>query len=108
MNDAYARSGKDRNLYIQYVIVNGHTLQPQQGTYHGTVGSGGMLWGGTLSWNVANLFDATANVALALVKLTPPQADAAAVPPVLTPLPRVSPTTVKLGALVVGVRGEAP
>src|ERR1039458_4924576 len=49
-----------------------------------------------------------ASAALVLVKLTPPHALAAPLLLVTTPLPRVSPTTVRLGALVVGGRGEAP
>src|SRR5258708_4576516 len=57
---------------------------------------------------VTNWLPAIAAAAVEFVKPLPPQARAAAVAFVLTPDPRVSPTIVKLAALVVGGRGEMP
>src|ERR1700742_4171027 len=49
-----------------------------------------------------------AAAAVLLVKPVPPQAPPAPVPLCVTPEPRVRPLAVKLGATIVGLRGDVP
>src|SRR6266436_5528893 len=61
LNDAYGGSPTlDRNLYVDHIVVNGTTLNPQQGLYQdpwapATTGSSALYNPGTLSWSAALL-----------------------------------------------------
>jgi len=83
LNDAYGgASTLDRNLYVDHIIVNGVTFNPQQGAFLDlwgdapAVGSSALYNAGTLGWNAAALLvDPTAHPIIAANQMT--QTDAA-------------------------------
>src|SRR6266851_4307657 len=65
LNDAYGGGPTlDRNLYVDHIVVNGTTLNPQQGVFQdqwdpASTGSSALYNAGTLTWNAALLGTST-------------------------------------------------
>lgn len=61
LNDYWKGDGRDRNLYIQSISINGRTLTPNLGQYVTTVGAateatnGALYWNGVITWDASSV-----------------------------------------------------